>query len=135
MVDKQLEVAPQRVVSHLVAAYSLVDLGRIEEALRRLQLEPAEWARLTGLAVVHHVAGRACESDQALRELIERSASAAYQIAVVHAVRHDRNAMFEWLDRALEGHDAGLVSAPTEPWFRPHHDDPRWAEFLRKMGV
>jgi hypothetical protein len=43
--------------------------------------------------------------------------------------------MYAWLDRALEQHDGGLAFLPIEPIFRPHHGDPRWAAFRRRLKL
>ena len=72
--------------------------------------EPEEAFRLWALAIVHHALGRATESDEALRELIEKYAEdGAYQIAEVHAVRGEADAAFEWLERAYAQRDSGLA--------------------------
>ena len=132
---KSLELAPQRVAAHLVLAIVLCEAGRLDEALLEAKAEPAPWARLTGLAVVHHALGHAAEADAALRQLeAEFAAESAYQIAAVHSVRGDREAMFAWLERAHREHDAGLVMLKCEPVFRPHHDDPRWTVLMRELG-
>jgi Flp pilus assembly protein TadD len=110
-------------------------LGRKEEALAEALKEPAAWARLFALGVLHHQAGREEESRQALRSLIEIGANdAAYQIAVVHAVRGEKDAAFEWLERAFAQRDSGLAFMRGHAQLGSLHDDPRWRPFLAKMG-
>src|SRR5262249_24456514 len=69
---KALELPPLRVASHMVLAIVLAEQGRGDEALAELNLEPAEWARLTGLAYVHHAGGRTREAREALQQLEAR---------------------------------------------------------------
>jgi serine/threonine protein kinase/Tfp pilus assembly protein PilF len=133
---KALDLSPQRITAHFMRALLLVQLGHDEEALGELQLEPAHWARLCGLAVAHHAAGRHAESDQALAELTAAySADAAYQIAAAHAVRGEREATFEWLERAYAQHDPGLPQLMNEPLFTPFRADPRFAALAARLGL
>ena len=112
----------------------VADQGRLDEALSIAKMEPAQWARLFALSVVHFRAGRPEESAEALRRLTETMADhAAYQIAVTHAVRGEVDAAFEWLDRASRQRDAGLAVMRTHSQLRPLHGDPRWAQMLHKM--
>ena len=133
---KSLELAPQRITTHLMLAILHADQGRAAEALAEAHLEPAKWARLLSLAYVHHKAGRQAEEDEALRKLeAEHAEDSAYQLAVIYALRGDQDAAFAWLDRGLAQRDAGMSLAYSEPVFRPLHGDPRWAEFVRKVGI
>ncbi len=132
---KAIELAPQRVGARLMLGLVLRGQGRLDDALEELGREPAVWARLTGLALVHGDAGRMAEADSALRELEARYAhDSAYQIAAVYAVRGERDPMFAWLERAFAERDSGLVYAQVENVFRPHHADPRWAALMARMG-
>lgn len=133
---RALEIAPERVATRMVLSLVLVAQGRVEEGLAEIAAEPEEWARLTALAAACHTAGRREESDRALRELSERSpADAAYQIAAVHAWRGETEEAFSWLERAYAQRDAGLADVRNEPSFDSLHQDPRWSEFLRRMGL
>lgn len=131
-----LEISPGGVRFHLVLAIVLDLQGRRDEALAEALKETADWSRLTALAIVHHTGGRPAESDQALRDLIDRCAdSAAVQIAQVLAVRGEADAAFDWLGRAFAQRDSGLAVTKMHPAFRGLHSDPRWAAFLGKMGL
>jgi serine/threonine protein kinase/tetratricopeptide (TPR) repeat protein len=133
---KALELAPRRIVSHFMLGVIHMAERREREALIEMNLEPAEWARLTGLAVIHHLAGRKAESDEALDRLgRQHGKDSAYQIAAVHSVRGETDACFEWLERAYAQRDGGLPFLMREPFFRPVRTDPRWAAFLKKMGL
>jgi serine/threonine protein kinase/tetratricopeptide (TPR) repeat protein len=132
---KGLQISPEATSIHSLLALVLGGLGRKEEALAEALKEPAAWARLFALGVLHHQAGREEESRQALRSLIEIGANdAAYQIAVVHAVRGEKDAAFEWLERAFAQRDSGLAFMRGHAQLGSLHDDPRWRPFLAKMG-
>ncbi len=134
--QKALELAPQQIATHMLISLVLYSEGRYEEALHEAQAEPAAWARLSALAVIHHALGQKADSDAALRELVEGfSEDSAYQVAVVHAARGEPDLAFTWLGRALAQRDSGLPSVVSEPLFPPLRDDPRWIPFLRKIGL
>ena len=58
-----------------------------------------------------------------------------YQIAMAYAARGDTEIAFEWLERAYENHDGGLLSVLVEPLLSNLHEDSRWIPFLDKMGL
>ncbi len=133
---KSIELSPQRIASHHILAILLAEQGRHGEALAIVNLEPADWARLTGLSYIHHLAGRNAESDEALRKLeADHGTDSAYQIAAVHASRGELDESFKWLERAIAERDAGMAQMKTEPSFRPLHGDPRWRALLKKVGL
>ncbi|HEY6000727.1 MAG TPA: protein kinase [bacterium] len=132
---KALEISPERAVARSYFALALADERRDGEALAVAAREPAEEHRLFSLAVVHHAAGRAAESDRALAALVERHAdSMAYQIAEVYAGRGDVDRAFEWLERAYAAQDPGLSELNLSPRLRALHGDPRWAALRARMG-
>ncbi|MGQ0721376.1 MAG: protein kinase domain-containing protein [Candidatus Eiseniibacteriota bacterium] len=133
---RALEISPEGVGQRALLAWALDEQGRHDEALAEALREGADWSRLCTLAILHHKAGRAAESDSALRELAaKRAADAAYQVAEVHAVRGESDSAFEWLERAYAQRDSGVAMAMTDPFLRALHGDPRWMTFLRKMGL
>jgi tetratricopeptide (TPR) repeat protein len=133
---KGLEMSPESTSVHLLLGLVLDAQGRREEALAEVMQEPANWARLYGLAIVHHTGGRPAESDAALSELTETcGTSAAYQVAGAHAGRGEIDAAFEWLERAYALRDSGVALTKVDPLLQPLHSDPRWQPFLRKVGL
>jgi len=133
---KSLELSPQRIGTHHVLAIALTDLGRFEEAFAEVKQEPADWARLTGLAYVNFAAGRKAESDDALRKLeTDYPAETAFQIAAVHSARGDADAALTWLERAVAERDAGATQMFCEPVFRRLHGVPRWKALLKRLRM
>jgi TolB-like protein/Tfp pilus assembly protein PilF len=131
-----LEISPGRIGTRLALCAVLTEMGRLEDALAAAEEESEDWARLTGLAIVHHLAGRPEASDAALDRLVgEYAGDAAVQIACVYALRGETENAFSWLDRAYTQRDAGLAGLKLEPALRSLHGDPRWPAFLAKMGL
>jgi serine/threonine protein kinase/tetratricopeptide (TPR) repeat protein len=131
-----LELAPSRAATRASLAFALAAQGRLEEAMAETMREPLEWARLRALAILHHVMQHRAESDEALRELIEKHwAESACQIAEVYGARGEADAAFEWLERAYAQRDPGLADVKPSPHLRLLHGDPRWGAFLEKVGL
>ena len=85
--------------------------------------------------MVEHTRGHERQSQQLLAELKEKYAVGfAYQIAQACAWRGDKDGAFEWLGHAYDQHDAGLSRMRYDPILASLHDDPRFAELVKKMG-
>jgi TolB-like protein/DNA-binding winged helix-turn-helix (wHTH) protein len=92
--------------------------------------------RLAGLAIAEHSAGHAERSQAALDALEARyGQNGAYQVAQVHAWRGEPEAAFHWLHRADLQHDAGLAQLKFDPLMRPLRRDPRFASWLKRLGL
>jgi TolB-like protein len=131
-----LELAPGRIATHAALALTLLAQRRGSEALVEASREPNEEFRLWSTAIVEHAQGSETKSRAALQGLIDKAATAwALQIAEVNAMRGETDAAFEWLERAYAERDGGLSEMRVSPRFRSLHRDPRWAAFVRKMGL
>jgi len=130
---KGMELTPHGTERRAHLAMFLLAQGRSEDALAEVMGEHG-WSREWALAMIHHTLGHGLDSDEALRELIEKHAEGhAFQIAQVHAVRGDADAAFEWLERAYAERDSGLAAMKVSRYLRSLHRDPRWGAFLKKM--
>lgn len=110
--------------------------GQAEEALTETLLEEEEGYRLMGLAPIYHDLGMKRESDAALTGMIEKyEAEAAYNIAFMYAYRGENDPAFDWLEIALQSHDAGLTQINTEPIIENLYSDPRWLPFMERIGM
>jgi tetratricopeptide (TPR) repeat protein len=133
---KVLSLSPGWLSGHFNLGRVLLARNDPAAALAEMQQEPSAFWRLTGLALVHHALGHAVESDAALGELMQQDlGGAAYQLVQVHAYRGEIDLAFEWLDRAAETRDSGLVFTRVDPLLAKLHADPRWGRFLSRIGL
>ncbi len=133
--SEALQLAPGRVGTHYNISEILLRQGKAEEALAELEQEADENYRLIGQVMALHSLGRHAESDAALARVIGKyEKEDAYNLAYLSAWRGEADRAFEWLDKAVEYHDTGLVEIPGEPLMENLHGDPRWLPFLRKVG-
>ena len=131
-----VELSPTAPWSHAGLGISFLLQGKFEEAATEGQKDAAEWARLLVVAMARWSQKRIPEADAALARLIETSADgAAYQIAEIYAYRGEKDRAFEWLERARRQRDSGLTGLRLDPFLTNIHVDPRWAAFLRTMGL
>jgi adenylate cyclase len=110
--------------------------GQPAAALAAFERAPMEVWRTQGVALARHGLGQTGAADAALAVLTTRFADNwAYQIAGVYAWRGDRDAAFEWLDRAYRQRDGGLVSVKFDSLLRSLRADPRFPALLRKLNL
>jgi hypothetical protein len=77
-------------------------------------------------------AGRPKESDTALKQLIKiRPSGWAYQIAEVYAYRGEVDKAFDWMDRAYQQRDRGLLVVKSDWLVKNLRQDPRYTELLK----
>jgi TolB-like protein/DNA-binding winged helix-turn-helix (wHTH) protein/Flp pilus assembly protein TadD len=133
---KALDLNPQAAFAHFTLGLILVSEGRPQQALAEIEKEANEWGKLTSKAVVYHALGREQDSNAALIELIAKHHNdSAFQIAQAYAFRGESDKSFEWLERAYQQHDPGLMVIKTDPLLEYVHQDRRYAELLKKMRL
>jgi TolB-like protein/Tfp pilus assembly protein PilF len=130
-----LDLNPARLGAHYNIAEAQLRSGDAEAALASLQGETLPGWKLIGTAIVQHTRGDKAASDAALAQLMAGDTTGwEYNIAYIHAWRHERDQAFDWLDKAVASNDPGLSEIVGEGMFAKIHDDPRWLPFLRRIG-
>jgi DNA-binding NtrC family response regulator/TolB-like protein len=117
-------------------------MGKYEEAIAAFQTaltgSGGNPVPLAALAHVYAAAGRRGEAKRKLSELDQLSKQAyvpPYWMALVHAGVDEKDAAFEWLERAYEDRDVWLVWLKREPRFDVLRSDPRFENLLRRIGL
>jgi TolB-like protein/tetratricopeptide (TPR) repeat protein len=107
-----------------------------QQALAEAERETQPGFRLQTLTLAYYALGRKQESDRALAELIAKyQADWGMQIAEAYAFRGEAVRAFEWLERAYVQRDSGLSLIKDDPLLKNLEHDPRYAAFLKKMGL
>jgi len=130
-----LEISPNATFARL--GLGLLDLhdGNAESALEHFRRTGEGYAQ-AGIAMAEHTLGHARESRVALDELTAKyTAGFSFQIAQVHAWRGEKDAAVEWLERAYEQHDPGILRLRTDPQLQLAmlRDDPRYVALMRNL--
>jgi tetratricopeptide (TPR) repeat protein len=134
--EAALAINPTAVKAHFLLG--LVELSRsdLDAASAQMAQESGEWYRLEGQAMVAFAAKRWRDSDAALKRLIDvHQQIAAVQIAQLYAYRGERDKAFEWLDRAAQQRDPGLVFFNTDELFASLRGDARFEALRRRLRV
>ncbi len=136
ILKKSLETAPD-------AGFNIRELGFTElldghpaEALAVFKTNPVDWMRELGAALSEYSLGNDARSKAALNELASRFGNTAtYQVAQVHAWRGERDAAFEWLEKARLAGDAGLRFIKYDPILKSLRADPRFVAMLTRLKL
>jgi hypothetical protein len=59
----------------------------------------------------------------------------AFWCAMIHALLGEQNSVFEWLDKACAAREPALIFLTQAPDFENLHDDPRFRELARRIGL
>ena len=141
--EAQLELEPDDPGSLIELALALARSGAFERAVAAASKSEAlaqEDPLITLVAAdVYAIAG---ETVAALERLHRMEAVAAEgsvhvsagAVAMVYASLGDADRAFEWLDRAVDGHDS-IVLSLHYPEFRPLWIDSRFGELLDRLGL
>ena len=135
-IRKAIELQPGAVANYEILTLIEIQRGDAAAALAAARQEAAGYWRDTAIALALQIGGDRAAADAALKALIDTHADiAAYQIAEVHALRKDPDAMFAWLDRAWANRDPGIAYLLFDPFPLRYKDDPRFAAYCRKIGL
>ena len=128
-----LALNPHAGVAHAVIGNILYLTGDLTGARREYALEPLDYLRAVGEAILLHRQGDAKGADTALRGLAA-DPTTAYQQAQVFAQWGAADRAFEAIDRAFAIGDSGLATLRTDPLIDPLRGDPRFAARLARLG-
>ena len=116
-------------------ATALLAKGRASEALQALAAISADDPSRLPIEAAAYAATDRAASDRALATLIEKYGyNAQYQIAEVHAWRREPDLALAAIQRAWDGLDPGLIALKADPLIAPIRSDPRYGEWLRRIG-
>jgi adenylate cyclase len=131
-----LDLNPDYASGHVQYAYTLLKLGRFNEAVVEANKESGEiWPTLLR-AMAFYSLDKKKAADAELGIFIEKNHEFwAYQIAEIYSWRDQADEAFTWLETAHKNRDPGLGNVLYDSSFDNIHSDPRWETFLEKMGL
>jgi TolB-like protein len=139
---KTSELDPSFGIAHNLLAVTYATKGMFGEAVEEAETARALYDGLYSqvtLAGVNALMGKLVEARKILGE-VEQVSKAPYfpralWCAKIHALLAERDQAFVWLDRAWEAREPALIYLRQGPGFERLHDDPRFADFLRRIGL
>jgi TolB-like protein/Tfp pilus assembly protein PilF len=134
-VRRAIELQPGAQETHLILTMIEVRRGNARAALTAAQQEVPSLDQAAALALALQIGSDHAAADAALENLINYPVAYPFAVARVYAIRNDANKAFEWLDRSITNHEAAVGNLLIDPFVLRFKDDPRFAEFCRKVGL
>jgi serine/threonine-protein kinase len=138
---KGLEFEPDSAFTLAFQGVAYAELGKFEEAINCVERAATLDTSLTILAVQASVLARAGRKEQA-ETVIRRVQDASkhqyfcpYEIGAVYAVLDDADTASEFFRKGIDGHADCMAWLGVEPWIESFRSDPRYAGFLREIGL
>jgi len=111
-------------------------MGRLDEALAEAEREAEEVWRSFARSLILFSLDRKAEADAELEQYIGKFKEFwSYQIAEIYAWRNEPDNAFKWLEAAYQYRDPGLGNILSNQLFVNMHFDPRWEDFVEKVGL
>jgi hypothetical protein len=88
--------------------------------------------------VIYAIQGHTDQARKVLDELMELAKRRYVQpsdIALIHALLGEKNQAFEWLNKAYDDRDSGLLLLKINPRLDCLRSDPRFSQLLRQMNL
>ncbi|MDP1026854.1 TIR domain-containing protein [Sphingomonas sp. KR1UV-12] len=118
----------------LIATVQLIK-GQAAEAARTATLVATDDPNRPAADVVGVAAVSGPAADRALSSFLANyGATNLYEIAQIHGWRGERDLAFAAIARAWEERNPALIQFKTDPLLAPIRSDPRYGEWLRKIG-
>jgi serine/threonine-protein kinase len=139
---KTLDMDSGFVPAHRDLGIAYTEKGKYGEAIAELEkalvLEKDNAFSLTALSYTYAVSGKREDAQRLLDQLIEKSKKFYVPptfIASVYAGLGDKDQAFQWLEKAYNDRDEGLVYLKiAKPWVRLS-SDPRFVNLVRRVGL
>ena len=130
------ELNPDLWNGHIFLSEIYILQGRPQDALPEIERVRLDSARVSLYAIAYHALGRKNKSDTSLSELIAKyHRGNEYAIAEVYSFRNQPDEAFEWLDRAYDERNSGLIITKVDPLLKNLRHDPRYAALLKKLNL
>lgn len=139
--QKLLELQPGYGYAVLNTATILARQGRFAEAVSALEKIPPTERNPRIISIFGHYYGRAGNREQALRRIAElqgmsrSSYVSPFEFARIYVGLGDKGKAFEYLDKAYEARNFGLMLFKYDPEYDPLRNDPRFQALLKKIGL
>lgn len=135
--ERVLALAPGYTAAHYRLGTVRLRQARPQLALDEFATEPDAAFRVKGRALAMFALSRDAEATRALEELrVGWGDQWPSEVAQVHAFRGEIDEAFAWLEKDYQvAGAAGWGEWRLMHLYENLHDDPRWIEFLQRVGV
>jgi TolB-like protein len=129
-----LVLDPEYALAYADRGLAYYAVGDIERARASCETKPDFWESQQCLAITYDKLGRHTEAEGMLAKLKAQSGdTAAFQYVEIYAQWGNTPKALEWLDKALQLRDEGLVDTKVEPLLDPLRKEPRFKAVMREL--
>ena len=139
---RAVDIAPSSRQARGVLAQAYAGAGlyknSIEQCEMSLGLNRKDPAMILHTAAAYALSGETAEARKLVKEVeegLKPDGASAFWIAVVHACLGEKDAAFEWLEKAFQQHAAFLVWNKYFISFEGLRDDPRFDALVKRIGI
>jgi TolB-like protein/DNA-binding winged helix-turn-helix (wHTH) protein/Tfp pilus assembly protein PilF len=137
-----LELDPTFMLAYISLADAQMDEKDYRAAIANLQKglttnDRNAWL-LCRLGVAYALAGDRSQSEEILQGLlkdVKDRGDLAFNIAQIYAVLGERDQTFAWLEKAYQYREGALILLGNRAEFEAVHQDPRYADLMRRLGL
>lgn len=140
--NRTLELEPNYMPTHFVLGCVHLGQKRWEDAISEFQfiykLDEQAYLAMGFMGYAHALAGQRAEAEtmlNVLQEISQRKYVSPYALLVIHLVLGPEERVFELLEQLYEEHNDWLVWLKVSPELRHLHDDPRFKNLLKRVGL
>ena len=140
--QKALDLDPNFAWSYLWIGQAYLEKGNNDEGLKNikqsLDMSEGNIRMLATLGYAYAKIGKRAEAERIIGQLREQSKQryiSPYFIATIYAGLDEKDAAFEWLEKAFEERHPYLILMGVEPVFRNLHSDPRFQDLKKRVGL
>ncbi len=133
------EIDPNHIFLYHISGFFHSFQGNYKEAINAYQKSielGGEYDFLLGY--LYALSGERDKAVQILHSLIDKKKTHYYSsanIAMVYAGLGETDKVFEWLEKAYDEHDCGLIDFIGNPHLKHLHSDKRYKALQKKMGL
>jgi TolB-like protein len=132
--NRALSLNPNDLRQAAVRGLSLLLLGDLEPARQSCETPPLDWESRLCLAIAYDKLHRRSDAEAQLTALkAELGDASAYQYAEIYAQWGDLAKALDWLEKAYQLQDPGMISVKVDGFFAPLRKEPRFQEIVRKL--
>ena len=135
-IRRVLDIRPASSEGHRDLGLLLLARGERDAALVEMQLEPDDYVRGHGLAIVYSALGRKADADAALDGILkDQTGGLAVPIAEVYAFRGQSDQALYWLERAYAQKERYLFYIKSDRLLKNIESDLRFKAVVHKMNL